>query len=444
MSDLRRNYEGLVVVLIGLLTTFALWGISQVPFHPDESTQLFTSQDFTTFFQNPLSMTWSPSQGTSTDPVERLRRHYHLVDAPLTRYLLGLGRTVAGLPALPIDWDWSRTWDENRQAGALPEARLLSAGRITITLLFPFSLFFIYQLGKAISGVGAGLLAMLLLGLNTLFLLHGRRAMAEGALTFGVLMALWSFLKGDRYPWLAGLGMALAFNAKQSALGLFPVGLLAVAWPAEMIPPRPAKIITAIVQYLGVFILLTFLFNPFLWRDPLHALNASLAARQDLMQRQVADALRLAPEKALSSPEIRAAALVANLYLTPPAFAEVSNYLEQTADAERAYLAIPGHNLMRGLIGGSMMLLLTLFSVIIACLRLARERITRVKSGAKVVHNRQSRALALLLLAILCQAVSLILFIPLPWQRYVMPLVPLTCLWSGYAIGLFFDKQMRP
>ena len=86
-----------------------------------------------------------------------------------------------------------------------------------------------------------GLSAALLLGLNALVLLHDRRAMAEAALTFGVLLALWSFLTGKRHPWLIGLGLALAFNAKQTGLVLLPVGLLAVALPGRIAhrPKRP-------------------------------------------------------------------------------------------------------------------------------------------------------------------------------------------------------------
>jgi hypothetical protein len=444
MSDLRRYYEGFAVaVLIGLLTVFALWGVSRVPFHPDESTQLFTSQDFTTFLQNPLLMAWTPDQGQSEGPLDALRRHYHLVDAPLTRYLLGLGRTIAGLHALGADWDWSRTWEENRQAGALPDERLLYVGRITITLLLPLSLFFIYQVGKSASGVTGGLLTVLLLGINTLVLLHGRRAMAEGALILGVTIALWSFLWGDRRPWLAGLGMALAINAKQSNLGLLPVGLLAVVWSTIDRSRPPAKIATAILQYLGVFALLTFLLNPFLWRYPWRAFQASLIARQALSQQQVADALRLAPEKALLSPGMRAVALLANLYITLPSFAEVSNYLEQTAATEQAYMAVPGHNLLRGMAGGGVMLVTTLFGVIVACLRLLRRNATQIQTNSQVNPYGQKRTLTLLLLATICQAATLILFIPLPWQRYVIPLVPFTGLWSSYAIGLFLERKVR-
>ena len=218
--------------LLILLTAFALSGTGEVPFHPDESTQLYMSRDFELLLSDPLSLAWTPDQSGDG------RLHLRLVDAPLTKYLLGLGRSLVGLPALPADWDWSKTWEQNQAAGALPDPGLLLAGRLALTLLLPFSLLLVYQIGARMHGSLTGLLAALLLGLNALVLLHDRRAMAEAALTFGVLFALWSFLAGKRHPWLVGLGLAVVFNAKQTGLALLPVGLLAVALPDPEAPTR--------------------------------------------------------------------------------------------------------------------------------------------------------------------------------------------------------------
>ncbi|MBN1146717.1 MAG: hypothetical protein JXA78_05640 [Anaerolineales bacterium] len=426
--DRRAFLAVFTLLLFGLLTAYYLWGMRRIPFHPDESTQLFMSADFEALLHNPSSLFWSAEK--RDDP----RQILHERDAPLTRYLLGAGRSLAGLEAPPVDWDWGKSWEQNRQAGALPNQRLLMVGRATITLLLPFSLLFIYLSGAAIGGRFTGLLAALLLGVNALILLHARRAMAEGALTLGITFALWSFLQADKRPWLAGLGMALAFNAKQSALALLPVGLLAVCWilpegpvrantSRSVMTRRAVRIASACVQYMGVFVLLTLMLNPFLWSNSTEALQASWTNRQDLIQRQVADVARLAPEQLLDSPSQRAAALLTNLYLAPPSFAEVGNYLSQTAGAQEIYLDTPGHNLMRNLIGGAALLVLTLFGMLIAALQ------------ARSARPERRRALILSLVATLAQASAVILIIPLPWQRYVIPLVPFTCLWSGYSIG---------
>lgn len=404
-------------LLIAIFTVFAIAGLRQVPFHPDESTQLFMSSDWDLLLTHPTQMAWNPLQGND------LRQRYRELDAPLTRYLLGAGRSLAGLPPLAVDWDWSKGWEANRQAGALPTPQLLFAGRMAVTLLLPFSLALLYLIARSTGGSLNGLLAILLLGSNALVLLHTRRAMAEGMLLFGVCLALAGFLHGDKRPWLAGLGLAVAFNAKQSALALLPAGLLAVAWLAAPAPRPWRKVGLNLATFTVVFGLLTLALNPLLWRNPLPAALRAWEARQELLARQVEGTRQLAPGQLLSSPGQRAAALLANLYLVPPAFAEIGNYRAETRAAEAQYLAIPGNNLLRSLAGGGSLLVLTVFGVLVAGLRFRKE------------NNPARRMLAILGLATLSLAAGLIVTVPLPWQRYVVPLLPLMCLWIAYGAG---------
>jgi hypothetical protein len=167
-----------------------------------------------------------------------------------------------------------------------------------------------------------------------------------------------------------------------------------------------------------------------MWRQPLQAVQAAISERQRLQQGQAADFRRLVPEVALDSPSRRLAALLANLYFAPPAFAEAGNYSEQTHAIEQAYLANPGHTLLRGLLGGSLMFALNLVGIALACLRLRR------------AVPEQRRALAILLLVSLCMGLGLFWLAPLPWQRYVMPLAPISCLWSAYAVSSFGKKAV--
>jgi hypothetical protein len=178
---------------------------------------------------------------------------------------------------------------------------------------------------------------------------------------------------------------------------------------------------------MGVFLLITWLLNPFLWRSPIQALKVSWENRQNLLQQQLNDTIRLAPEQALLSPTKRGAVLLANLYLVPPSFAEVGNYLPYTATSEATYLNVPGHNLFRNLPGAGALAVLTIFGAVVA--------VIQIKSQTPP----KRRALILTLLASVSQIVAIILLIPLPWQRYVIPLVPFNCLWSSYAIGHWFE-----
>ena len=95
----------LLPVIILALSLAYLGGLASVPFHPDESTQIFMSADIDTLFSNPPDLFWSAAK------TQDVRQTYHELDAPLARYLIGFGRKIAGLPALPVDWDWSKSWD---------------------------------------------------------------------------------------------------------------------------------------------------------------------------------------------------------------------------------------------------------------------------------------------------------------------------------------------
>jgi 4-amino-4-deoxy-L-arabinose transferase-like glycosyltransferase len=418
----QATYRWFVIVLFGLILGFYIWGINLVPFHPDESTYLFMSSDFDQLIHDPFSMAWKP------DNESDQRQRYRELDAPLTRYMLGLGRSLFSIPAPKVDWDWSKTWQQNQQAGAVPGNDLLFAGRLAVSLLFPISLILIYFTGKEVGNRATGLLAVLLLSSNALILLHTRRAMAEGPLIFGIILSIWSFIQGDRRPWMAGLAVAFALCTKQSALAMLPVGMLAVGWVQTSKPYWIRKSAINIVQYLSVFILLTLALNPLYWSNPINAIQASWQARNELLGRQTKDTLALAPEQILQTPGKRTAVLVANLFIVPPSFAEVGNYMEETSISEARYLSIPGNDLGRGIVEGGVLLFLSLVGILISVLQILKS------------EYRHKRSLFLLMIATVFQAVALLIAVPLSWQRYVIPLIPLICLWIAYGATIVLES----
>lgn len=406
----------LLLLLAGL---FMLGGLEAVPFHPDESTYLYMSSDVDLFLQDPLAMRYDP------DLPEDARQRYRLLDAPLGRLTIGVARRLAGYAALPVDWNWQRTWEVNVAAGALPDDGLLLAGRLGTSLLGLLALVCLYQAGRRMDRPLTGLLAAGFLGLNALYLLHARRAMAEGPLLLGVCLALWGFIDGERRPWLAGLGAALALNAKQSALPLLPVGLLAVVWLVETPAPlRWRRRLSNAIQYLLVLSIVTAALNPWLWRQPVAALRAALAERNKLLALQAADMREIAPQQVLDTAGERLMALTAHLFLTPLSFAEVGNYRQATASAEAAYLNNPLHTLLRGTVGGVVLLVLFLLGLSLALVNLRR------------VSSLPRRALVLVLLAGALQLGAIVAAVPLAWQRYVIPLLPFVCLWAAYALRI--------
>jgi hypothetical protein len=110
------------------------------------------------------------------------------------------------------------------------------------------------------------------------------------------------------------------------------------------------------------------------------------------------------------------------VFILPPQFAELGNYLSETAQAEAAYLLIPGHNWLRGLAAGGVVLALTLFGLVVSLVHVHR------------LPASKKRGIWLLFCATACQAAFLIAVVPLPFQRYSLPLVPFVCLWAALGV----------
>lgn len=416
----------LFILLLIVLSAFYISGVIKVPFHPDESTYIFMSTDFERIFNSPFSMVWDAEY-----PISNIFR-YRLIDAPLTRYLLGLGRALTGLPAPAADWDWSASWEANQSSGALPNARLLLIERLAIASLFPLCILFLYQIGLNLGGRLMGITAILLFSLHPLLLLHTRRAMAEGVLIFGVILTLYAFTKAGKHPLLVGLAVAVAFNAKHSAILLLPIGLIAVCWLPDSTTRKFSKILGNLSGYIIGFMLLTALFNPVLWRKPFAATKEALNQRQNLLNRQLADIQRISPAQVLETPAERSVVILAQLFIAPPIFSEVGNYRLQTSKAEFEYLRTSGNNFWRNSLSAGITLALTLLGMIAAF---------RVSSSGDF---NQRKILILFSLSFLVMATGIIWMIPLAWQRYSVPLIPFVSIFAslGFVWGIKNSRRI--
>jgi len=415
--QIHPQKEDLIAYLIIILLSInALSSVMLVPFHPDESTYLYMSTDLDTFLSDPFSLQWNPNQ--EEDPHQKSRE----LDAPLIKYLLGISRKFAGMTPLKTDWDWSKSWEENKNAGALPSNDILHSGRFGVSLLFPLTLLSLYHLVKHLTNSWGGIISIIFLGTNALILLHTRRAMAEGALVFGITLSLFSLLKADKYPWLTGIAIALAFNAKQTSIALLPAGLLAVCWIADN-SQKTRIILRNAMIYVVTFLVVTFLLNPLIWRNPLRATLASIKARQELVNHQVEDTSKIAPQKALETPTQKIAALIAQAFIAPPSFSEIGNYLQNTSAAEQKYISVWNNTLWRGFFVGGFVFIFSLLGLIFSF------------SLNNQQKKERKREIILLVIATLFQAGGLITALPLPWQRYYMPLFPFIALW--FSIGIY-------
>ena len=155
---MRRAFSThwIIILLLLLMSIFFLWGVAKIPFHPDESTLIYMSADFERLLTEPGSMSWRAGE-TIPDAVR-----YRMIDAPLTRYYLGFGRILRGEAAPQVDWDWSKSWDENKNAGALPIQHLLLIERLAIASLFPITIILLYIIGLKLDGKLLGIFTVLI------------------------------------------------------------------------------------------------------------------------------------------------------------------------------------------------------------------------------------------------------------------------------------------
>jgi len=418
-----------------------LWTLAAVPFHPDEATWIFMSRDLALLArEGPGAVCWQP--GAAADPValERART------APLPRHILGLERLAGVLPAgaVPVDWDWTTTWALNAERGAVPSASVLLAARLPMALLTSFAALLVFLVTRRLGGTVAGWAAALLFIFNPLILLHGRRAMSEAALVFGVCLAVWLMMRLPRSGLFQGAGVALAVLAKHSGIVIAPAALLSVLWPVAQAGERavaPARgrfrayfgrvLRRSALMALG-FVVVFGLLSPSLWCHPLSALDAMLRGRTSLVDAQV-EALRTAGAAfVLATPAERVVALIDRVFVAAPVFWEIPNYAVETAASEAAYMRELMADLLRGPVWGSVLLALALLGAAIGALLIFR-RVSKAEPIAPRAASR--RDLALVLIWTLATVFGLLALVPFAWQRYYLPLVPALCVWQGYAVG---------
>lgn len=414
------------LMLVAALLLFSIpyfFGLKSVPFHPDESTQIYTSDDVRLFFKSPSLLFWNAN-------LNDLRQHYRLIDSPLSRSLIGLGRLLTNQPTLPNDWDWSKTWDENVAADALPSTTLLLISRLSVSIFFPLALLFMYLAAQKSAGPIAAWTALLLTATNAYLLLHGRRAMSEGVLFFSISLFAWGLFSWRKHPWLLAIPAALSFTAKYSSAPLALIGILAMLWPES---PRSWRLrLLDSLRFGLLFTLLVFALHPVFWQNPIQAIPVALQTRQTLVANQVSALASLQPEQILISPIQRLSGLIIQLFLAPLAIADVGNYLSQTQTSANAYLANPFNTLLRSLSGGGILLALTFAGPLLGAVNFLR-------------NKQLPRSLIFLCLTTIVQLIFLIATIPLPFQRYAMPLLPWCILCQAFAIQYlmmrFFKKS---
>jgi 4-amino-4-deoxy-L-arabinose transferase-like glycosyltransferase len=400
--------------------------------------QISTSQDYRTAFieGQPGQLAVAPPYAVDTPPWLRL------INGSINRYAIGLSWQLSGFGRTPLPgiWEWPLSYEENVARGHRPDDAALLAARLPSALFLALSAAIMFGIGQHMGGRPLAYLTSGLYAVNPVLLLNGRRAMMEGSmLCFGLLVVLVAMVIAKRrttpHPlppspargegknasqvdvrWWVALAVAggLALASKHSGIA-FVAGAFGWVWLAEArrilssmgwLRSLMRTMLTLAACVAGAVVVFVAL-SPALWNNPLARLGDLLAEREALLDSQV---------KAYGAPttfQERAEGILLQPFMMPTQHFEAAfwaNAAPVIAEVEH-YNASPLSGIQFGMVLGGMLTLLSFIGL--ACAACDSWRCG--------------------VLAWWGVNVAMLLVNPLPWQRYYLPLIPVSTLLAGYG-----------
>jgi len=407
----------LIVILIGPFYR----GIDNQQFHEDESHwYYFGTRYFSIFF---LHKDWKHPVWSKVEAFDQPQ---------IGRYLIGLRLWLHGgesfirqiIKAPHYSSSHSRTW--NHRNGRIPSTKVLRPGR---TMMASFGLagcLLIYCIGHCLIAPEAGLVAALLLGLNPLMLGCSRRAMTDAPLlcfmAMMVVLMLALLYQYRRHKTLAigavcvltGITLGIATGIKLNG-GL--MGIIFAGWmfllALEAVGGQPRALALKCICRISVMSLTTallafFLFvvlSPNLYRHPLqgclHMIRHRVEVVKEQQQHQQA-ALKTLPDK-------------------------LSRTYKRLFQAPKSY----------SLLTRQMHLPFDLCFFIIGLTGLLRREIHYYRNEGKFSPG------AFILVWVVGLFLGILVWIPLDWPRYYLPLFPPQVVLVSSGIYFFMEWLLR-
>jgi 4-amino-4-deoxy-L-arabinose transferase-like glycosyltransferase len=413
------------------LSVYILAGAPLTPFHGDESTQIDMSRDFAVHV-----LLGQPEQLRYADPPSSAtRQELRLLNGTVNVYSIGLAWHLSGFTTgdLNQQWDWGASWHYNQSSGHAPVASLLTASRWPSALLLVAGLLALFALAWQVGGRPAALVAGLIYALHPALLLNGRRAMMEGSLiAFTALAALaavgWLQARNNRaWLWAAlfGLAAGMGLASKHTALlAVVPLGAAALVWAVfETRRQRRALMLRLLQMALaaGLAALVFYALNPAWWGDPLARIPLVLNLRANLLAGQTAAFGGYAgPVDALGG-------FLRQTFMPVPQYFEVSGWETNLPPQIAAYEASG----LAGLTAQSLLTALITVALLIA--------------GAWALWRGRGLPAARWIVAVwaLSAALAVLLFTPLEWQRYYLPLYPPLIVVMGAGGGWLLQQAKK-
>jgi 4-amino-4-deoxy-L-arabinose transferase-like glycosyltransferase len=237
------------IVFLSALGGYVIAGLEKVPFHGDESSQIYLSRDYYTLF---YEHNWSSIRVRGN--LWRTREQYlRTMGGDINSYTVGLAWDLAGYSVHDINysWRWNNNvqypvdqWVFNLAYGNRPSNGLLYVSRISSTLFTVLSIVILYLIARTLSGSRlAAWVACLIYTTTPSILVNGRRATQEGALLFSTLLVILVAIQVIRVQarpaitwrrlgaWYLGLGAVSGFAvaSKHSSATIIAAAFLTVA-----------------------------------------------------------------------------------------------------------------------------------------------------------------------------------------------------------------------
>jgi len=228
--------------------------------------------------------------------------------APLTIFVIGVGRRVGGYSSDELNkpWNYRVSVEQNAAAGRRPSDPLVAWARLPMALLAIAAICVAHQVVRVCAGDLAGFFWLVLCVCSAYLRLHLVRAMCEAPLVAVCVVGLALFARAlalaarpDSSPRRAlllvlgcGLVSGLAASAKLNGLALAGAGLVLVGLVATTLWVRLRRRVLFLLGALALLAVGTALpllaLNPYLWPAPLARATSLFDTRLAMMARQMA------------------------------------------------------------------------------------------------------------------------------------------------------------
>ena len=415
---------------LGLLALYVLAGAAIVPFHGDESTQIYMGRDYYyQFMEADLSKVTYDASKTSSLTEQELR----LINGTIAKTIYGW---IAASSDIPLDklneqWDWKADYAYNRDTNRIPNEHLLRMGRLTSAFQLILALLAFFQFVRMTIHRQAAWLASALFAFHPAILLNGRRAMTEGSHLLGMMLVLLAgaWLMRERKWWGylvlgAAAGFAIAAkhpNAIVTALVFFACFSLALVQAIQN-RGEQQQFVRAVIGLLAASLfafLIFYALNPAWWASPLQSASQAWTLRRRLLQSQ-SDFFA-----GYASLAERIDGFFRYVFTGEIQYFEVPNWAGY--DAISAQIQVYQSSGLAGVtIGGSSLVGLLFLSLALL-------------GAVHLFRSADIPAEYRWLLTIWGVGMAGLTFIltPLPWARYYLPVLPFAASMAAYTLSIF-------